>query len=136
MLLHLKSSVTDPAGLLSIWIIAKGPNSAHYSWSNILCMETPAFSMAGGGARLGSGIWFVSGESTVACSIVFLGNCGRLRTLLSYSNLLEKDTPVELWKLKSLEVLDVSKNTLNDFVPKELGSCSKLAVLVLLNLFV
>ncbi|KAL2325331.1 hypothetical protein Fmac_024389 [Flemingia macrophylla] len=67
--------------------------------------------------------------------LVSLGNCGRLRTLLLYSNLLEEGIPVELGKLKSLEALDVSRNTLSGFMPKKLRNCLELAILVLSNLF-
>ncbi|KAL2344324.1 hypothetical protein Fmac_005609 [Flemingia macrophylla] len=142
MLLHLKSSFSDPASLISLWIVVGGPNSAHYAWSDVLYMETPAFSVGGGGARLGGNRNAFSNRraarviqrSITRVSLFRLG-IAMARTLLLYSNLLEEGTPVELGTHKNLEVLDVSRNTISGFLPKELGSCLELAVLVLSNLF-
>ncbi|KAL2343434.1 hypothetical protein Fmac_004719 [Flemingia macrophylla] len=53
VLLDLKSFVSDPASLLSMWTVAGGLNFVHCAWSSALCMETVAFSVVGGGARLG-----------------------------------------------------------------------------------
>ena len=77
----------------------------------------------------------MSANSIVRAIPRSLGNCGRLRTLLLYSNLLKEGIPGELGRLKSLEVLDVSRNTLSGSVPRELGNCLELRVLVLSNLF-
>ncbi|XP_065855226.1 LRR receptor-like serine/threonine-protein kinase RPK2 [Euphorbia lathyris] len=76
-----------------------------------------------------SGNFFVGGIPSS------LSNCGRLRTLLLYSNLFEEVIPPNFGMLGKLEVLDVSRNSLSGSIPRELGNCSALSVLVLSNSF-
>jgi Leucine-rich repeat (LRR) protein len=75
----------------------------------------------------------LSGNFLVGSIPPNLAKCGKLKSLLVFSNLLDDVIPVELGSLRNLQTLDVSRNSLSGPVPSELGGCVELSVLILSN---
>jgi hypothetical protein len=72
----------------------------------------------------------LSGNFLVGSILLNLAKCGKLKSFLVFSNLLDDVIPIELGSLRNLQTLDVSRNNHSAPVLSELGGCMELSILV------
>lgn len=152
ILLELKSSVSDPDGVLSSW----GENSSdHYcSWFGVTCdskSKVVSLSIAGRDGNRGNfqalscsetvkfqfpfdgfGVWRTSSVSDGKLAgklSPLVGKLTKLRVLSLPFNELSGEIPEEVWGLEKLEVLDLEGNLLRGNLPSRFSGLRKLRVL-------
>ncbi|KAL2335438.1 hypothetical protein Fmac_016651 [Flemingia macrophylla] len=151
-LLRLKSSVSDPAGLLSTWTAAGGPDSAHCAWSGVLCdgnSRVVAVNVTGSAGNrssshpcsgfaqfplYGFGIRRLcdGGHGSLfgnVSSFGFISELTELRVLSLPFHALEGEIPGEIWGMEKLEVLDLEGNLMSGRLPFRISGLRNLKVL-------
>ncbi|XAR65288.1 Non-specific serine/threonine protein kinase [Bertholletia excelsa] len=144
-LLELKSSVSDPSGLISSWRI-DGFN--HCSWfgitcnsdsrvvsiqieggnysNSVSCSKYDLFPFYGFGIRRKCPVrnGKLAGKLSPA-----IGKLTEIRVLSLPFHDIIGEIPTEIWGLRNLEVLDFEGNSISGYLPGELGVLKKLRVL-------
>nr|KYP52546.1 LRR receptor-like serine/threonine-protein kinase RPK2 [Cajanus cajan] len=154
-LLRLKSSVSDPAGLLSTWTVTGGGdsgNSGHCTWSGVLCdgnSRVVAVNFTGNGAGnrsshpcadfaqfplYGFGIRRICDGSNGSLfgnvsSLNIVSELTELRVLSLPFNALEGEVPEGIWGMEKLEVLDLEGNLISGYLPFRISGLRNLRVL-------
>ncbi|XP_077211324.1 LRR receptor-like serine/threonine-protein kinase RPK2 [Tasmannia lanceolata] len=148
LLLQFKSSISDPAGLLSGW---NPGDSDHCSWFGISCdSESRVLSLNISGSKGGNsdafscsgfdrfpfyGFGFSRGCSSenklVGKLSPSIGKLSELRVLSLPFNGFDGEIPTEIWGLVNLELLDLVGNSFTNTLPFEFGGLRKLRVLKL-----
>ncbi|KAM1520983.1 hypothetical protein TB2_011083 [Malus domestica] len=151
ILLEIKSSVSDPDGVLFGW--RSNSFDHHCSWIGVSCdtkSRVVSLSLAGSGAKGGNfralscsqsvkfqfpydgfGVWrkiLVSGKLGGKVS-PWVGKLSELRVLSLPYNELSGEIPKEIWGLEKLEVLDLEGNLLNGNLPTRFSGLRTLRVL-------
>ncbi|CAJ1947118.1 unnamed protein product [Sphenostylis stenocarpa] len=148
VLLRLKASFSDPAGVLSTWTSADGGESSHCSWSGVLCdansrVVTVNFTGNGGDRTsqpcagftqfplYGFGIRRTCKGSKGSLfgnvsSFNFISELTELRVLSLPFNALEGEIPEAIWGLEKLEVLDLEGNLISGYLPLRINGLRKL----------
>ncbi|KAL6192872.1 hypothetical protein ACLB2K_033958 [Fragaria x ananassa] len=153
VLLELKSSVSDPDGVLSTW--ADSSSDHHCSWFGVSCdskSKVVSLTITGGGENKrgnfeaftcsetvkfqfqydGFGAWRSSEVSDGRLGGKLSPLIGKLRELRVLSlpfNELRGEIPEEVWGLEKLEVLDLEGNLLEGELPRRFEGLRKLRVL-------
>lgn len=145
-LLEMKSSVSDPTGMLSSW---KYTSVNHCSWFGVSCdanSRVLAVNVTGGGGNSGSFSCDKYAQFSISgfgirrvCSgsgVVLIGKISpavaklsELRVLSFPFNGLSGEIPVEIWGMEKLEVLDLEGNSIRGFLPNEFKGLRNLRVL-------
>lgn len=151
-LLELKSSVSDPTGILSSWSSANPDH--HCSWRGVSCdsdSRVVSLSIAGSGGEIGNS-QALSCSKSLKVEFPFngfgarrsglreegklggklsplIGKLAELRALSLPYNDLSGVIPVEIWGLQKLEVLDLGGNLLTGKLPGLFTGLRRLRVL-------
>ncbi|XP_061990860.1 LRR receptor-like serine/threonine-protein kinase RPK2 [Rosa rugosa] len=151
VLLELKTSVSDPDGVLSTW--AHGSSDHHCSWFGVSCdskSKVVSLSIAGSSENKGGNFEAFTCSETVRFQFQFdgfgawrrrsggklggklsplVGKLTELRVLSLPFNELSGEIPKEVWGLEKLEVLDLEGNLLEGKLPSWFSGLRKLRVL-------
>lgn len=154
VLLELKSSFEDPAGVLSSW--SDSSVQHHCSWLGVSCDSSPrvvSLRIAGShGGKPGNSEAFSCSESSLRFSVSgfgfgrrswnregdlslrggispSIGKLSELRVLSLAYNGLSGEIPVEIWGLEKLKVVDLEGNSLTGKLPSSFSGLRKLRVL-------
>uniref|UniRef100_A0A5B7AC43 non-specific serine/threonine protein kinase n=1 Tax=Davidia involucrata TaxID=16924 RepID=A0A5B7AC43_DAVIN len=147
-LLQLKTSVSDPSGVLTSW---NSSNSNHCSWFGVACdsnFRVLALNITGrdGGGNSGSFscaklaqfplYGFGSRRTCLDSNVKLVGKLSpviakltELRVLSLPFNDLNGEIPIEIWGLEKLEVLDLEGNSIRGSLPSHFGGLRNLRVL-------
>lgn len=144
VLLQLKSSVSDPSGLLSSW---GSESSDHCSWSGVLCdsnfrvvslnvtgngtggnlcSDFSKFPLYGFGTRSDC---LNSRGKLVGKLLPAIAELSELRILSLPFNGFEGELPAEIWGMEKLEVLDLEGNSITGSLPVQFVGLRNLRVL-------
>ncbi|XP_061366508.1 LRR receptor-like serine/threonine-protein kinase RPK2 isoform X1 [Gastrolobium bilobum] len=155
VLLRLKSSLSDPSGLLSTWNAGAGGDSDHCFWFGVLCDSSSRVvalnitgngaAAAGGGKRnshpcsdfaqfplYGFGIRRScegSNGSLFGKVSPLISELSELRVLSLPFNGLEGEVPDEIWRMENLEVIDLEGNLITGYLPFRVSGLRNLRVL-------
>ncbi|GMH31190.1 hypothetical protein Nepgr_033033 [Nepenthes gracilis] len=155
-LLDFKSSVCDPSGLLSDWVVLNNTDNFEYcSWNGIVCdssFRVSSLQIIGGGYGgrgyletrttscydvskfpfYGFGIrrsCSASNGKLIGKLSPEIGKLSKLRVLSLPYNGFSGEIPSEIWGLKNLEVLDLEGNSISGNLPLSFGGLRRLRVL-------
>ncbi|XP_059670685.1 LRR receptor-like serine/threonine-protein kinase RPK2 [Cornus florida] len=148
-LLQLKSSVSDPSGVLASW---NSSNSDQCSWFGVTCDSNSrvlALNITGGGGGGGNSGSFSCAKyaqfplfgseirrTCVSSNVKLVGvlppeiaKLTELKVLSLPFNDLSGEIPIEIWGMEKLEVLDLEGNSVTGSLPSHFGGLRNLRVL-------
>lgn len=118
VLLKLKSSFSDPNGVLSSWVSDSSSN--HCSWYGVTCnsdLRVVSLILRGCDEREGSSVLHFSDLSSCSSRRLggeispVVGDLSEVRVLSLAFNDLRGEIPKEIWGLEKLEILDLKDNS-------------------------
>ncbi|XP_061366509.1 probable LRR receptor-like serine/threonine-protein kinase RPK1 isoform X2 [Gastrolobium bilobum] len=139
VLLRLKSSLSDPSGLLSTWNAGAGGDSDHCFWFGVLCDSSSrvvALNITGNGAAAAGGgkrnshprSCEGSNGSLFGKVSPLISELSELRVLSLPFNGLEGEVPDEIWRMENLEVIDLEGNLITGYLPFRVSGLRNLRV--------
>ncbi|CAN6477174.1 unnamed protein product [Victoria cruziana] len=134
-LLRLKSSLDDPAGILSSWRPADADVCAWFGVSCNSARRVVSLNLTAGGGKSSGPVDScsaplarlpVSGAKLAGKVSPSVGSLTELKVLSLAFNDLSGRIPSEIGALRQLRVLDLSYNRLSGFIPGEISGCVRL----------